>query len=147
MTELDNVDKLVLRIQKLLGYVKYLEKYRGVTAEELEADVEKRSIVERQLELACESCLDIARLVVTDQRLPIPEKTSGYILALGKGGIIDLKFAEEFAGMANFRNILVHMYLEIDYRRVVDNLNNHLGDFERFAREIAKYYEVNGTKG
>lgn len=141
MTELDNLDKLTLRIQKLMEYVKALKTYKGITIEELEKDAEKQALVERRLELACEVCLDIARLVVTDQRLGIPENSRGYILVLGKANIIDKEFAEKFAGIAGFRNILVHIYLDIDYGEVADKLGR-LGDFERFAGEVAKFYEL-----
>lgn len=93
------------------------------------------------IELSCESVLDIARLVVTDQRLPIPEDSRGYVLALGKAGILEQEFAQEFSKIAGLRNILVHMYLDIDYGEVADKINRELGDFEKFSQQIAKFYE------
>lgn len=142
MTQLDNVDKIVLRLDKLRVFVGELKKHQGITKEELEKDLEKAMIVDRNLELACESVLDISRLVVTDQRLKIPEDSKGYILVLGGVGILDKDFAEEFSKIAGFRNILVHMYLDIDYSEVADKVNNELGDFERFSQQVAKFYEL-----
>jgi uncharacterized protein YutE (UPF0331/DUF86 family) len=141
MTELDNIDKVTLRLQKLEDFVGSLKSYQGITVEKLETDKMLCSAIERQLELACESVLDIARLIVADQRLGIPEDSKGYILVLGKAGILDADFANTFASIAGFRNILVHMYLDIDYGQVVDKINNRLGDFEIFSKSIAKYYE------
>ena len=85
--------------------------------------------------------MDIARLIVSDQRLPIPEDSRGYVLALGGAGILDGKFAEGFSKIAGFRNILVHMYLDIDYGKVVEKLGR-LKDFDTFARGVAGYYEM-----
>lgn len=41
--------------------------------------------------------------------------------------------------MAKFRNILVHEYIKVETKRLVLFLKNNLGDFEDFARAIAKY--------
>lgn len=141
MTELDNIDKVILRLQKLEDFVKSLKEYQGITVKKLETNKMTCAALERQLELACESVLDIARLIVADQRLGIPEDSRGYILALGKAGILNEEFAKSFAPIAGFRNILVHMYLDISYAEVADKINNRLGDFEIFSKSIAKYYE------
>lgn len=66
MTQLDNIDKLVLRLDKLRGFVGDLKKYQGISVEKLESDLGTSVVAERLLELACESVLDIARLIVTD---------------------------------------------------------------------------------
>lgn len=34
------------------------------------------------------------------------------------------------------------MYLDIDYKEVADKINNKLGDFGRFAQQVAKFYEL-----
>jgi uncharacterized protein YutE (UPF0331/DUF86 family) len=134
MTQLDNIDKIVLRLDKLKEFVKELKEYQGTTRETLEKDSKTAAVVDQMSELACESVLDIARLVVTDQRLKIPEGSKGYILALGEAGILDKDFAQEFSKIAGFRNI--------DYAEVADKLNNRLGDFAKFSSQIARYYEI-----
>lgn len=42
-------------------------------------------------------------------------------------------------GMAKFRNVLVHLYLEVDRRRVYRYLQESLEDFEQFARYISEW--------
>ena len=44
-------------------------------------------------------------------------------------------------GMAGFRNLLVHEYLNIDPRRVYENWQEHLGDFVKFSEYIIRYLE------
>lgn len=46
-----------------------------------------------------------------------------------------------FSGIAGFRNILVHNYMDIDYDEVADKVNNRLGDFEVFAKSVAQYLQ------
>lgn len=61
---------------------------------------------------------------------------------LGQEGIIEKKLATAFAPAVGFRNILIHDYLKIDYEQVADKINNRLGDFEKFAQQIARLYSA-----
>ncbi|OGG09725.1 hypothetical protein A2781_00930 [Candidatus Gottesmanbacteria bacterium RIFCSPHIGHO2_01_FULL_42_27] len=67
------------------------------------------------------------------------QDASESILILGEEGVIEKDFAKHFSKIAGFRNILIHEYLKIDYKIVADNLNKYLADFEKFARQVAKY--------
>lgn len=136
---MNDIDKIFLRLHKLKEFVDFLKLYKDITVEELIGNIEKRSAIERNLELAVEACLDIAELIIADQRLTPPTKASEAIEILGKHNIIDSKFANYFAKIAGFRNILVHDYINIDYKEVADKINNRLGDFDRFAQEVAKF--------
>ena len=46
-----------------------------------------------------------------------------------------MRFAERFAPIAGFRNILVHNYLEIDWKEVYDNLQK-LSDVYEFMEYV-----------
>ena len=50
-------------------------------------------------------------------------------MTLGEAGILEKKFADELSGLAPFRNVLVHDYLEVNYEIVINVLNNKLDDF------------------
>jgi len=136
---MDNIDKINLRIEKLKEYINNLKVLKGITSQKLINDLDKRLKAERLLQLAIEACIDIAELVIVDQRLPSPVDSGDAIEILGKKGIIDAKFSKDFAKAVGFRNILVHDYVDIDYKEVADKINNRLGDFDRFAQEVAKF--------
>lgn len=136
----DTVDKINARLEALREYVGILKSLKGVTGEQLVEDIAKRAKAERFLQLAIETCVDIAELTISDQRLPAPKTSKETIEILGGEGIIDKKFALEFAPAVGLRNILIHDYLKIDYKQVADKINNRLGDFEKFAQQIAKFY-------
>jgi len=123
----------------LRGYVKILKNFEKVSASDLLKDEIKRGAIERYLQLAAEVVLDVAGQLIAEFRFRTPEEYKESILILGEEGVLPKKFAKDFSGIAGFRNILVHDYLKIDYRQVVDKLNNRLGDFEKFAKAVAKY--------
>lgn len=55
--------------------------------------------------------------------------------------IIPEDFIADLTGIARFRNILVHMYAELDQAKVYAALTEHLGDFDRFAKVIVNFLE------
>lgn len=140
MRKKEVVDKINARLEALKEYVEILQSLKGVTGKELEENLDKRAKAERFLQLAIEACVDIAELVISDQRLPAPKTSKEAIEILGQEGILDKKFASDFAPAVGFRNILIHDYLKIDYEQVADKINNRLGDFEKFAQQVAKLY-------
>lgn len=138
---MDTVAKIQLRLGKLREYVKLLKSFKGITEEELVRDLAKRGTIERYLQLAIEACMDIAELIISDQRFPTPENGNEAIEILGREKVIDEQFAKDFSHSVGFRNILVHDYIDIDYKEVADKINNRLDDFDRFAQKVAKFLE------
>ncbi len=63
------------------------------------------------------------------------------MLIIGKHQVIPVDFANRFSKAAGFRNILVHMYEEVDAGKLHDYLQNNLEDFNEFARYVASYLE------
>lgn len=71
-------------------------------------------------------------------------KYKGLFPALAQVGVLPEDFAQRLAGMAKFRNVLVHLYLEVDLRRLYRYLQENLDDFETFARYVAEWLQVHG---
>lgn len=136
---MNTIDKINLRIEKLKEYINSLKRLKGVTAKDLVGDEDKRLKAERLLQLAIEACIDIAELIIVDQRLRAPTDAAQAIEILGEEKMINSSFAKSFAKAVGFRNILVHDYIDINYEEVADKINNRLSDFDRFAQEVAKF--------
>lgn len=111
----DAIDKIYARLEKLKEYIGILEGLGHITRSELEIDPVKKGALERYLQLAIEACIDIAELIISDQRLPTPQTAREALELLGKHDILEKEFATSFADAAGFRNILIHDYLELDY--------------------------------
>ncbi len=112
-----------------------LEAHSGVTIEQLEADMDMRWLVERGLQLCAQNALDIATHLAAKAGLDSPDY-AGAIDALAEAGVLPRPFAKRFRGVAGFRNILVHGYLEVDLSIVHGLLTGALRDFVIFATHI-----------
>jgi len=135
------IEEVTVRLEKLKKYVSILKEYQTITAEELKKDFKVRAIVERYFQLATECCIDVAEIIISAKELRMPHDAREAIDILGEEGIIEDKFAYEFSRIVNFRNILVHDYLDIDYSIVVGNLQNNLGDFDIFTKQVARHLQ------
>lgn len=139
MNNKDRITEVNGKLKALEDYVGLLKSFGKVDAEGLTKDPLKRGAIERYFQLAAEVVLDVAGLLIAEYRFRTPEDYKDSLLILGEEGVLTKDFSKEFSGIAGFRNLLVHEYLKIDYQKVADNLNNHLGDFEKFAQQVAKY--------
>lgn len=126
------------RLEKLRSCLSDLEALKEKTQKELVEDSNLRAIVERNLELACQCCIDIANRIISVEDIEKPTDYYSAIIKLGESGIIPLDFARGFVSVAGLRNILVHGYLEIDWGEIYQWLQR-LSDFHKFVNSIRKY--------
>ena len=102
---------------------------------EFDEDPYLKDIVERNLEVAVQCCLDICHRIIALENAQKPADYYEAILSMGMLGVLPSEFAAQFAPIAGFRNILVHEYLAVDWDLVFLKLQN-LADLERFAAII-----------
>lgn len=137
----DRLIQIQKKLEALQKYVTRVREYAPVTADMLRTKVEVSGVVERNLQLASEVVLDIANQLIAEFRFRTPDTYKESIVILGEAGVLPKEFADYFSGIAGFRNILVHNYMDIDYDEVTDKVNNHLDDFEVFAKSVARYIQ------
>ena len=138
---MDKKEKISRKIRSMKKYVDFLRSYKSVTEERLEDDYELRSAIERNFHLAIESALDIGEIIISADGFEKPEDYRSVILILEKHKVIPTDFAERFIEAVSFRNILVHMYEEVDIGELHSYLQTNLRDFDDFARCIARHLE------
>lgn len=66
--------------------------------------------------------------------------------ALGEIGVLPADLAQELVGMAKFRNVLVHFYVEVDTTYVYRYLQDDLEDFTSFARYVSDWLMAQGEE-
>lgn len=118
-----------------------LSEHTDTTIQELDTKPEERWTVERGLHLCAQNSLDIATHIAAS----LGRDVSDYARAideLARLGILPHEFAEKFRGVAGFRNVLVHGYLDVDLERLHQMLKNRLEDFEVFASHIEAYVKA-----
>jgi uncharacterized protein YutE (UPF0331/DUF86 family) len=94
---------------------------------------------ERNFQVAIQASLDIASLILADQSMDMPTEYSSLFPKLAEIGVIPANFAQRLVGMAKFRNVLVHLYLEVDSQRIYSYIQHNLVDFELFAQYVGEY--------
>ncbi len=115
-----------------------LRRHRGKSAAALKSDQDLLWAVERGLQLCAQNALDVATHLVASAGHDAADYATA-IDELGRMGVLPLEFAARFRGIAGFRNVLVHAYLDVDERRVHQLLNENLDDFSEFARYVQVY--------
>jgi uncharacterized protein YutE (UPF0331/DUF86 family) len=105
---------------------------------DFDADPYLRDIVERNLEVAAQCCIDISHRIISLEGAQKPVDYYDAILRMGQLGVLPAGFARDLAPLAGFRNILVHEYLAIDWDEVYRALHS-LEDLERFAGFVRRW--------
>ncbi len=126
------------RIRKLREYVGLLRILRGRPRKSFLDDPFVIGNVERYLQLAIQTLLDICNHIVADDRLGAVEEYRDAIRLLGENGYLEDDLTARLIPMAGLRNILVYDYLEVDRDRIYDLLQENLGDLEEFAVQIGR---------
>jgi len=130
---LDELNERLARLEPL----KY--KSRG----EFDKDPYLRDIVERNLEVAAQCCIDICHRIISLENAKKPNDYYDAILRMSELGVLDSDFARSFAPIAGFRNVLVHAYVGIDWDEVFDNLQE-IDTLVQFAESIRRWVQTKG---
>jgi uncharacterized protein YutE (UPF0331/DUF86 family) len=134
------LDRAVVRrhLAALDAAVRRLRRHAGRPLAELARDEDAAWAVERGLQLCAQNALDLATHLAASGGHEVGDY-AGAVDALATLSIVPAEFAARFRGVAGFRNVLVHAYLEVDLAQVHAVLNERLDDFAEFARLVDAY--------
>lgn len=119
--------------------VNALKELQPLSIEEFIADQIVCAAAERYFQVAIQATLDTGGILLAQASSRVPENYSDIFPNLANLGVLPGDFAQKLVGMAKFRNILVHMYLEVDPRRMYHYVQHNLDDFELFAQYVSTY--------
>ena len=132
-----NKDIITRRLSNLEEYYHDLSDIQEeVTSEQLFNDKIMRRYIERTLQMAIESCLDIAGHIISYSGFREPINNQDTFQVLIEEEIIDNKLGERLKKMAQFRNIIVHDYATIDPEIVYTIVKNNITDIRSFSINI-----------
>ena len=95
-------------------------------------------LAERCYQLAIQCVIDASHYLASLNQWQRAVDSREAILLMGRQGVLPPEFAERIAGMAHFRNVLVHAYLGINRNLVYDYLQR-LDDFRQFSRYLEAF--------
>ncbi len=144
---LESPDVIRKRIRLLEGYLKKLRRIRGsVDRDAFLKDGDRQDIVDRNLQLAIESVLDIGQHIIASSGWEPAEEYADVFEILERHGVMSKELLSRVQGMAGFRNLLVHEYVEIDHGQVFDVLDSDLVDLEELARVYERFVDADSGK-
>src|SRR5690606_38116817 len=119
------VDPVVLRrrLRALERYLRVLRELRRRGREAFVSDEVVQDRVERNAELLAQSVADIALHIVSASGSSAPESYSDAVRSAATIVGLPTELTERLAAAVRLRNILVHMYLDIDHGRLYDELD------------------------
>ncbi len=126
----------------LAEHVSDLKALQKITFDEYQDNKILRGYVERTLQVCVQICLDIGGHIIAEFGFRHPRDNRDIFVVLKEEGIIPEAFLPNLLHMAGFRNIIVHDYARVDNAVVYGILKRHLDDFERFARLITDFLEL-----
>ena len=101
-------------------------------------DYTKQDSIILNIQRACEACIDLAMHIVAEKRLGLPQTSREAFDLLRDQFIIDEEVAKRLKAMVGFRNIAVHDYQTLNLDILKQIIENHLGDFTNFTKQILK---------
>ncbi|MDE2905851.1 MAG: DUF429 domain-containing protein, partial [Acidobacteriota bacterium] len=112
--------------------------HAGVSPEALRIDSDRLWAIERGFQLCAQNALDIASHLSSAAGLD-PANYGSSIDCLVEASVLPPAFGKRFRGIAGFRNVLVHGYLDIDVDRLAAMLGGPLDDFDEFAGHVERW--------
>lgn len=123
---------LARKLRYIDRYLDDLREHAGRDAEELIRDPYE---VERLLELLVQVSADILSHLLAERKVT-PESYRATFELAARHDLVPGDLGPRLAEAAGLRNILVHMYEEIDYEIVAESIGPALEDFGRLANHL-----------
>lgn len=125
------------RLDELNERLARLQPLREKQRTDFDQDPYLRDIVERNLEVAAQSIIDICHRIIVLEGARKPADYYEAILLMGELDIVPMIFARNLAPLAGFRNVLIHEYLGINWDIVYSKLQkiDELNSFSDVIRE------------
>jgi uncharacterized protein YutE (UPF0331/DUF86 family) len=116
----------------------HLRRLGSYPPEELLGDPDRVAAVKYRFVISIETCIDLGQHIIASKGLRAPTDFADVFVVLGESGFLPQNSVPALQAMARFRNLLVHGYLRVDDRRVIEILRTRLGDFDSFRAEVAR---------
>lgn len=137
---LDSQD-ILRKLERLSSEREKLEATRRLSREEFQTTPLVKDATCYSFIVAIQSCIDIASHLVASLGLRKPMGSRDLFTALAEEEILSRELVADLEGMVGFRNILTHEYWIVDFDRVYDSLQEDLGDFDQFRKQLLAFLD------
>lgn len=133
----------VARVRDLLGNISEalhaLRQLASLSEAEFLGDFRNTESAKYLLIKATEAAIDVCTHIVARAEGRAPQDYADCFTVLRSLGIIGEPLSERLRKMARFRNLLVHVYWQVDNAQVFRVIGNELDDLVKFQEQVGQW--------
>jgi uncharacterized protein YutE (UPF0331/DUF86 family) len=138
MIDRERVERFVFLIRDAVHELQDLDLER-MGLEAFLADKRTRALSEHYLRIAIKATLDLGRHVIARTGLGVPQEYIEVGKILREHGVVPAELGRQLEAMAGMRNVLVHLYLDIDHTLLYKTIVEELDTFQQCIKCIFDY--------
>jgi len=132
-------DKIEGRIRLIRQYLTHLHQLASLEQADFPADPHAIGSARYYLTVAIEACLDIASHLIASKGMRAPQDYKDAFRVLNEAGILADDLANTMQSLAGLRNLLVHVYWNVNDAMIHESLQSELDDFETYIAQIVDF--------
>lgn len=134
------------RIESLLSQIKeshaFLDGYRRRPVDAVLSEADSVAAVKYQLVVAIQACIDLCNHLSAQLFTRAPTDYADCFRILAESQAIPRELLPSMVRLAKLRNLLVHLYSEVDDRRLLSEMSANLDDLVEYAEAIHGYVQA-----
>ena len=134
------------RLRELSRRLRRIAAKKPASVKQLAADEDLQDILSRNLELAIQACVDIAAHVCGAYGL-VPATSGETFELLAQHKLLDRSLAKRLRRAVGFRNVLLHEYVEVDWKIVMRVITSDTKDLAAFGKAVLAIIETREKEG
>lgn len=138
MSPLDK-ESLQSKINRIRKSLKQLREFSAMPYREYIKGSINTAVTERLLQVSIQAMLDIGSHIISEEGLGDPLEYRDIFIILIQAKILPKHKQTAFLNMIGLRNRIVHLYEDIDHKRIHRFLKKDLPDFEIFLKAVTRY--------
>lgn len=141
MVNKERIERFVFMIRDSVSELQELN-LKTMSLDAYRSDKQLRVFSEHYIRIAIESTLDLARHVIVQTGLGMPQEYREIGQILREKRIVAPELGQYIESMAGMRNILVHRYWDIDYSLIYQAIVEQLDTFDACIKALFDYVDT-----
>lgn len=134
-------DIIIKRLEYLKDLISELESIKKIPKEEFLDDFTTILAAQRALVLAINICIDIGAHIIASNGIAKPETYKEIFKELRKNNVISKDLETSLTKFVGLRNLLGHVYIEIDNERIFEIIQKDVLVFTTFQKQLLKKFK------
>lgn len=136
MVDREVLDARLAKLEEVLAHLRALSKTQR---DEFLGSAPLQAQAERWLQVAAECAIDSAHHIIADRGWATPSSNREAFEIVTRHAVLSPDLGAQMATLAGLRNVLTHLYLEIDHAAIYRILQDDLGALEDYAGAVTRF--------